>query len=359
VTDGAQASATPDEAKPRFGKQQIIGLILTVLILVLVFAVVLPQFGDYDAAWDAIQAMEAWQLLTIAAATIAMILIYVLPYQAALPGIRYWPAFKVRQTSFMISNVVPMGGAFGLAVQYGMLQSYGFGAAPATATIGITSAWNTFVTLSLPVIALIALMFAGEATGEATTITVIAALIVVVAIVAFALILRSENLARKIGDVADGIISWAFGLFHKTSSVDATAGILNFRNSIIDVVKVRWLVITLANLGQQLAQFLILYLAVVALQGSWFDPIGPVEALAAFSFGRLATFIPIPPGGLGTTDALITAILGNFGLDNNNALAATMIWRAATYFPQVMIGAITLIAFRRDQNRARSEASSP
>ena len=358
MTGDAPAPASPEESKPKFGKQQIIGGILTLLILVLVFAVVLPQFGDYGAAWDAVTEMSVWQLVLIVGATLAMILIYVLPFQAALPGIRYWPAFKVRQTSFMISNVVPMGGAFGLAVQYGMLQSYGFGAAPATATIGITSAWNTFVTLSLPVIALIALMFAGEATAEATSITVIAALIVVAAIVVFALILRSENLARRIGGWVDSLVSWVFGLFHRTSSIDATDGILNFRNSIIGVVRERWVVITLANIAQQLAQYLILYLAVVALQGSWLDPIGPVEALAAFSFGRLATFIPIPPGGLGTTDALITSILGNFGLDNNTALAATMIWRAATYFPQVIIGAITLIAFRRDQNRKASATAS-
>ena len=71
----------------------------------------------------------------------------------------------------------------------------------------------------------------------------------------------------------------------------------------------------------------------------------------AFSFGRLATFIPVPPGGLGTTDAIIASILGTFGLDNNSALAATMIWRAATYFPQVIIGAITLLAFNRDKRR--------
>lgn len=337
--------------KPKFGKQQIIAGALTLIILVLVFVVILPQFGDYDAAWEAIQGMAASQLGLIVLATIAMIAIYVLPYVAALPGINYWQAFKVRQTSFMISNVVPAGGAFGLAVQFGMLQSYGYGAAPATATIGITSAWNTFVTLSLPVLGLLALAIVGQATVEAAGITLLATTAVVVGIGAFALILRSEDTARRIGGWADGAIQWVAGLINKDIDIDATAGIVDFRSSIIDVVRDRWLLITLANLGQQLAQYAILYLAVVALQGSWLDPIGPFEALVAFSFGRLATFIPVPPGGLGTTDAIIASILGTFGLDNNSALAATMIWRAATYFPQVIIGAITLLAFNRDKRR--------
>ena len=33
------------------------------------------------------------------------------------------------------------------------------------------------------------------------------------------------------------------------------------------------------------------------------------------------------------------------------ALAATMIWRAMTYFPQVIIGAITLLVWKRGQNK--------
>jgi uncharacterized protein (TIRG00374 family) len=342
-------------APPKFGRQQIIAGILTLLILVLVFVVIIPQFGSYEDAWAAIQSMDPGDLALIVLATIAMIVIYVFPYTTALPGIRFWPAFKVRQTSFMISNVVPAGGAFGLAVQFGMLQSYGFGAAPATATIGITSVWNSLVTLSLPLIALIGLALIGEATLEATGLALVAAAVVVAAVVVFALILRSEALARRIGGWADSVLGWAFGLFSKEPP-DATAGILQFRDSIVDVVRDRWLLITVANLGQQLSQYLILYLAVVGLQGSWTDPIGPLEALVAFSFGRLATFIPIPPGGLGTTDAIITAILGNFGLPNDTALAATMIWRAATYFPQVIIGAITLLAFRRDQRRKGSAA---
>ncbi|NHZ70918.1 MAG: flippase-like domain-containing protein [Proteobacteria bacterium] len=111
------------------------------------------------------------------------------------------------------------------------------------------------------------------------------------------------------------------------------------------------MLITLANVGQQLAQFSILYLAVVALQGGFGGPVSLLEAFAAFAFGRLATFIPVPPGGLGTTDAIITAMLTSFGLANNDALAATMVWRAATYFPQVIIGAITMLLWKRQMGK--------
>lgn len=349
--------ATPP-AKPAFGKQQVIAGIITLIILVLVFGVVLPQLGDYEAAWEAISGMEAWQLGMVALATAAMIAIYVLPYTAALSTISYWKAFKVRQTSFMISNVVPAGGAFGLAVQFGMLQSYGIAAAPSTATIGITGTWNSFVTLSLPVLALVGLAISGQASLEAGAITAVATLAVIVSVILFALILRNEETAHRIGGWADSFIVWVGGVIKREITVDATTAIVSFRASIVDVVLDRWLLITLANVGQQLAQFSILYMAIVALQGGWSGPITFFEALAAFAFGRLATFIPVPPGGLGTTDAIITSILVTFGLDNDSALASTMIWRAATYFPQVMIGAVTLLLWRRDQRRAGARVTA-
>jgi uncharacterized protein (TIRG00374 family) len=346
-----ETSPAAEPPKPKFGKSQIIATILTLLILVLVFVALKEMGADYGAAWSAVQGMSTWELGLIVIATIALIFIYVTPYNAALPGLRFKPAFYTRQTSFMISNVIPGGGAWGLAVQYGMLSSYGYGPAPASATIGITSVWNTLVTLSLPVVALLGLAITGQSDGQAVTATVIALVVVVVMIGAFALILRSESFARKLGKWTDNLIDWGAGLINKEVDIDAEEGIVDFRNSIVGVVHDRWLLITLANVGQQLAQFSILYLAVVALQGSFSEPVTLIEAFAAFSFGRLATFIPIPPGGLGTTDAIITAMLTSFGLDKNSALAATMVWRAATYFPQVIIGAITMILWRRQKDK--------
>ena len=43
----------------------------------------------------------------------------------------------------------------------------------------------------------------------------------------------------------------------------------------------------------------------------------------------------------------MTAILVAFGVPNNDAMAATLIWRGATFFPQIVIGIITFLIFRR------------
>jgi putative heme transporter len=343
---------TPNEAPPSggFGWKQVVATVLTLGVLVLVFAVVLPQLGSYDQAWEAIQAMSIGWVIALVVATVAVIGIYVLPYMAALPGLRYGRGFVVRQTSFMISNTIPAGGAIGLAVQYEMLTGYGYGAAPSTAAIGITSVWNTFITLALPILALAGLVFTGEAASVSIAAAVVGLLAMVVAVVVFALILRNEDTARRIGDWVGGLLSWIVGIVHRQLDADVGQALVEFRDSIVDVVSARWPAITAANLGQQLAQFAVLWIALLGVQdGS--SAVTLLEAFAAFAFARLTTFIPIPPGGLGTTDAALVAILQGFGVSNNDALAADLIWRALTYFPQVFLGIGTFLVWRRQQHR--------
>ena len=348
--------APPEQEKPSRTKQIIAGIV-TLLVLVLVFGIVFPQFADYQQAWDAIQGMSNWALVALGIATIVNILVYVWPYQAALPTLRYWPAFVVRQTSFMISNVVPLGGAFGLAVQYAMLGSYGFGSAPTTATIGITSVWNLFVTLSLPVLAAIGLIFLGQATSAVWIAAGLGLLVVGGMIVFFGLALRSEAAARRIGGWADSAVGWLLGLVRQEYEPALADWMVSFRDSTIDVISIRWQLITGANVLQQLAQFAILAIAVFAIQGGGADnAVNLIEAFAAFAFARLGGFIPITPGGLGTIDALLVGFLSTAGLTNDQALAATMVWRALSYFPQVFIGIGTFLYWRGRQAKQAQAA---
>lgn len=354
---GEDSTAEVPSPQDKDKRTTIIGGIITLIVLILVFGILIPQFGDYGEAWDAIQKMSLFSLVVLLLMTVVNVIVYVWPYQAALPGLSYGPGFVVRQTSFMISNVVPMGGAFGLAVQYSMLGFYGFGGATATAAIGITSIWNSFVTLSLPVFASIGLIAIGEANGAAIAVAGIGLVAIVMAVVLFAMILRSQENARKIGEWVDRIVARVWGIFEKEPGFNVTDGIVRFRDSTVDVVRNGWPKITATSYLQQFMQFLILWAAVFAIQGGSNAPVTFIEAFVAFAFGRLATFIPLPPGGLGTADAAITAILVAGGAANNDALAAVMVWRALTYFPQVTIGIGTFIYYRSKQRRVLSTSA--
>jgi uncharacterized protein (TIRG00374 family) len=340
---------------PPSKKKQVIAGLVTVVTLVIVFAGILPQLADYGSAWDAIQNMSVLALGLLVVATVANIVVYVWPYQAALPGIAYGPAFVVRQTSFAISNGVPAGGAFGLGVQYTMLGDYGFGPGPATATIGITGMWNMLITLALPVLAVVALVAVGDTEAWVVSAATVGLVVVAVMVGLLILLFRSESAARRIGAMADRLVTWLAGLFRKEMDLEITAKLMDFRAATLEVVRRRAVAITLTNVLQQLAQFLVLYLALVGIQGDA-DQTTFAEALVAFSVGRLGSFIPLTPGGLGTVDALITGILVSFGAVESEALAAVLLWRASTYFPQIFIGIGTFLYWRRRKTKRGSLA---
>ncbi len=349
--------ATPDvpPAKRPAVWKQLIAAAITIAVLVIVFLGIFPKFANYSDAWDAIQEMSVGSLVVFGVFTILNIIIYVFPYQAALPGIGYPRAFIVRQTSFMISNAVPAGGAFGLGVQYAMLNSYGIGPAVASSAIGVTSVWNMLVTLALPALGLLALLVTGEATGTMAlgAIGALVALGVVVGVLA--LVLRSEAWALRIGGWGDSLMS----RFRKGQAPDTvTQGVVRFRDQTVDVVHDRWVLLTITNFGQQLAQFSVLAVAIYGLGGSS-TGINLLEVFAAFALARLAGFIPITPGGLGTVDAALVGLLHAFGMSENEALAANLLWRAATFIPQVVLGIITFIIWRVQRSRQISHGATP
>ncbi|UDY34380.1 lysylphosphatidylglycerol synthase transmembrane domain-containing protein [Dermatobacter hominis] len=354
ATTGAPAPDVPPAKRPAIWKQ-LIAAAITIAVLVIVFFGIFPKFANYSEAWDAIQEMSVASLVLFGVFTILNIVVYVFPYQAALPGIGYPRAFIVRQTSFMISNAVPAGGAFGLGVQYAMLNSYGIGPAVASSAIGVTSVWNMLVTLALPALGLLALLITGEATGTMALGAIGALVALGVVVGALALVLRSERWALRIGGWGDTLLAKV----RKGQAPDTvTQGVVRFRDQTVDVVEERWLLLTVTNFGQQLAQFSVLAVAIYGLGGAS-TGINLLEVFAAFALARLAGFIPITPGGLGTVDAALVGLLSAFGMSKDEALAANLLWRAATFIPQVVLGIITFIIWRVQRSRQLAHAAAP
>jgi uncharacterized protein (TIRG00374 family) len=325
----------------------VVSTVVTVAVLVVVFLGIFPKVADYSQAWSSIQQLPAAYLVALAVATVANIAAYTWPLQAALPGLGYGPGFVVRQTSFAISNAVPAGGAVGLGVQYGMLDSYGFGAGAAASAIAIVSVFNVFATLVMPVLGVVALLASGVAEGTYLLLAAIGILAIGVAVVAFTMVLRSEHGARTVGGWADRLLDPLTRRLRHGRSVDLTGTLLDFRSSVVGVMQARWVQVTLSTLLLQLTSWAILVLALRGLEaGAGEVTVTWNESLAAFSFARVASFIPITPGGLGTVDAALAALLTGYGATSSQALAADLVWRAATYVPQVLLGVLTFLWWR-------------
>jgi uncharacterized protein (TIRG00374 family) len=336
----------------------VISTAVTLVVLAVVFVGIFPKVADYSEAWSSIQQMPTAYVVTLVVATVVNLAVYVWPLQAALPGLGYGPGFVVRQTSFAISNAVPAGGAVGLGVQYGMLDSYGFGAGRAASAIAIVSVFNVFATLLMPVLGVVALLASGVVEGAYLLVAAIGIVAIGVAVVASTVVLRSERGARRVGRWADRLVNPLVRRLGHGRSVDLTGKVLDFRSSVVGVMQARWPQVTLSTLLLQFTSWAILVVALRGLEaGTSGVMVTGTEALAAFSFARVASFIPITPGGLGTVDAALVALLTGYGATSSQALAADLVWRAATYVPQVLLGALTFLWWRVTAARRRQRVT--
>jgi uncharacterized protein (TIRG00374 family) len=181
--------------------------------------------------------------------------------------------------------------------------------------------------------------------------------ILAVVVIVFVLVMRSEPLAVKIGAFANKVVNPFRKRIKALATVDLQAPIVKFRADMYEVLKRRWGALTAAQIAVSFTQFLILYVALRGVEG-W-DNAGTsfAAAFAAFAIAQIGLMIPITPGGLGTVDAALIALLVSFGATTGAATAADLVWRAASFIPQIMIGVVALIAWYRKAGQALAKVS--
>jgi uncharacterized protein (TIRG00374 family) len=347
-----EAPASTDALTSKLDKRKSIILgVVGLAVIVLIFWKVIPQIGSYEDALTALQEMAPFAIVLVVVAVVVYLIAYGFPFMAATPKLKYWPSQQVNQAAFAISNGVPAGGAFGLAVQYAMLATYKVPGTVATSAITAVGLWSMFVSLGLPVLGVAALSASGGDLDYAWVAPVGFAILLTI-IVVLVLIVRSERLAVAVGRLGNKVIGPLRGRIKALKDLDLVAPIAKFRTDMHDLLAHRWHVITVAQLAVIMTQFLIFYVALRGIQG-WDQPgTSWIAAFGAFATAQIMLMVPITPGGLGTVDALIIALLQSVGVSAGDATAADLVWRAASYVPQIIIGIFALITWFKKANEA-------
>jgi uncharacterized protein (TIRG00374 family) len=355
MTEPDAPSASAVTAKLDKKKSIILGVIGLAVIIV-IFWKVIPQIGSYEDALVALQEMGWMAMVLVGICVVIYLAVYGFPFMAATPKLKYWRSQQVNQAAFAISNGVPAGGAFGLAVQYAMLASYKVPGTVATSAITAVGLWSMFVSLGLPIFGVAALTASGGDTDYAW-VAPVGFVILLVMVVLLVLIVRSEKLAIKVGHLGNTLVKPLRPRIKALGDLDLVAPITKFRTDMHDLLAHRWLVITIAQLSVIMTQFLIFYVALRGVQG-WDEPgTSPMAAFGAFATAQIMLMVPITPGGLGTVDALIIALLQSVGVSAGDATAADLVWRAASYVPQIIVGIIALITWFKKANETFATAS--
>ncbi|NND04206.1 MAG: flippase-like domain-containing protein [Acidimicrobiia bacterium] len=350
VVGDADALSEATRDRVLTGKRVVQSLVSTAVV-VGIFVGVMPRIASYGDVWDTIRAMTGLELLGLFLVGIWNLVTYWFVLIAALPGLRLREAAVVNQASTAVSNTLPGGGAIGVGVALAVLRSWGFRVSAITRSALVTGIWNNFVKLGMPVVALALLAFEGGATVARAIAALIGIAVLIGSVVGFGLVLRSESAAERVGQFFGRLVDRARGLARRRPLGSWAQRAVTFRRDTIGLLQNRWFSLTLASLVSHISLYIVLLVALRNV-GIGQNILTWIEVLAAFSFVRLVSALPVTPGGVGVVELGYAAVM-TIGMDSASAakvVAAILLFRAITYVLPVPFGAASYMVWRGNQS---------
>jgi putative heme transporter len=335
--------AVDSAPRRRLGKRRrrVLGGVATAVIVVAVFAFVLPGIADYRDVWDVLEDLGWADALALVAVTALNVITFAPPWMVALPGLRFRQAFVLSQASTALAIVSPAGAAVGVAGSYALLRSWSYAAAPVALAVALTGVWNQLANLAFPIVALALLTGVDQDNPALRTAAIVGVAVLVVALAGFGLALSSAKRARWIGDLAARLVTRALAVIRRPGVTWGGDGLARFRAGALGLLRRRWHALTLATLAGHLTVFLLL-LVCLRVVGVSESEISWIQAFAAWSLVRILGALPITPGGIGIVEVGLTGALVAFGASNADAVAATLLYRALSVLPTLGLGMLAI-----------------
>ncbi|MGZ4786689.1 MAG: lysylphosphatidylglycerol synthase domain-containing protein [Acidimicrobiales bacterium] len=332
--------------------------VVSVLALVVMFALVLPKVtgSTYHDVAHELDRLTVAEIAALAAVWAIGIVAYAGVLTAVLPGLRRVQGVVLNTATSAVSNVVPFGGAVGVGATYGINRSWGFGAPAITLAILVSGVWNVFLKLGLPVIALVLLVVAGEASSGLVIAAALGFVALAVSVVVLTLVMRSEQLASAIGRTAQRTASWGLRTARRPDRPGIEQAVLEFRHHSSGLISNRWPRITAWMLCYSLLQFALQLLCLRFLGES---SLSSVEVFAGFAFGRLLSTIPLTPSGVGFADTGAVAALVRFGGDPAICTAGVLLFTGFIFLLEIPVGGVSWVVWARMRSWRRPPGSMP
>jgi putative heme transporter len=171
--------------------------------------------------------------------------------------------------------------------------------------------------------------------------------VLVIAIFFLWQLFRSEAGARNVGRLADRLRGPFARLRKKSPPTTGADTLATFRRDSVELIRKRWLALTLTTIGGVMFVFVVLAVALRALNVDG-DQVTYTEAFAAWASTRLlSTAFPVTPGGLGIIEIGLTGALVGFGGAQGPVVAAVLLYRVLTYVPPIVLGGFSFLTWRK------------
>lgn len=350
----AEIAKGPPPGSPPSRRAAILRTSLVVGVLVVVFGVILPNYIDYEEMVAAFQGLSAQQMLLLALLGVVAWVVTGAIFSALIPGLNLLRGTESWLILAGIGASIPFG-PWNMGVLWVVIRGWGRPAQAASAGVALYGIFDQLSRLALGAIAPIFLIIAEGAGTDITienaafwTVGGLALLIFIVATAVLIAIVRSEKLARRIGELSQRVVDWLLRRIGRKETPDVTGSIVRFRVTLGDTVRQRGLVAFLVSMVSKLA-WCVLLTGALRVVGVPEDVLPTAEIFAVFAAVFIITIIPLSPGGAGVPEVLYITFFTSLAGDAYSAQisAAVMLYRVFQWFLPIPLAWLLLWLARR------------
>ncbi|MFI7443255.1 YbhN family protein [Nonomuraea indica] len=344
-------------------KNKWLQIALSVLSLALAVALVvyLPQIVQAltgkEVSWRDVGAVFATLspgvVALMAATWLLSLLAYTFVLTGSLPGLGRLQALTLNAAGSAVSNLLPFGGAAGVALTFAMTRSWGFANRSIVVMTLVSGIWNTLFRFVLPAVGIMALLLAGQVPNPQVARAGwvgAGSILVLCAVVAAAL--YWDRAAALLGRGLDGLARLVRLRARPSGALD------RLRADTAGIVHTRWPGLSLGMVFFLGFQWVIM---VVCMRATGAYP-GLAESIAVFALSRVLTTALVTPSGAGIMEGGVAALLIVFGVGTPQATATALLFGFWTYTIEIPFGGLALGAWallrRRDGRGAATEPPS-
>jgi uncharacterized membrane protein YbhN (UPF0104 family) len=342
-----EPEAHPGRRRLGPGVKRVLQIVVSVALVGLIVRFVFGQFANLSHVTTVLRTLSWGDVTVLVLVGIWNLLTYWVVIVVATPGMTVAQAGVLTQSTTAVSNAIPGGGAIAVGLTYTMMSSWGFSRSRATLSVVVTGIWNSFIKLGMPILALALLALQGQAGAGRTVAALLGLAGLVAAVVVFALVLRSQSVAARIGVGAGLAASRLLAVFKRPPAHGWDLAVVTWRSRVIGLVRHRWLALSVSTVVSHVSLFVVLLVA-LRITGVPSVDVGWAETLAVFAFARLVTAIPVTPGGVGVVELALIAGLTQAGGADANVVAAVLLFRLLTYVLPIVVGALTYVYWRNN-----------
>lgn len=268
--------------------------------------------------------------------------LYTFMLTGSLPGLSHGRALILNVCGSSVGNLLPGGGAAGVAATYAMCRSWGFSRRDISTAVIVTGVWNVLARVLLPVAGIAALLSnASELPKGLLRGGIVGGIFATAILVLFVAVLVSERAATRVSRAVDWLVRPLLRRSGTPRRPRADELVHDLRARVSNVVRRGWPAMTFGIFGYLTVWFVLFWfcLRAVGLE------VPPSQMFAAYAVGRLLTAVGVTPGGLGVTESGTAAVLVFWGADGTASAAAVVLFAIYTHLMEIPLGALGWLAW--------------